>query len=69
MKIYKVAVVANVPCKVCGKETKMTGTKLCDRCWEIISAIKNNVESQSWAYKLYPELVQLIKRKFSNELI
>lgn len=24
-----------VPCKVCGTLTEMTGTKLCDPCWEV----------------------------------
>ena len=24
-----------VPCRSCGKDTPMTGTKLCDNCWEV----------------------------------
>lgn len=24
-----------VPCRICGNQTPMTGTKLCDRCWEL----------------------------------
>jgi hypothetical protein len=24
-----------VPCKTCGTPTPMTGTKLCDPCWEL----------------------------------
>lgn len=24
-----------VPCETCGTETFMTGTKRCDRCWEL----------------------------------
>lgn len=29
-----------VPCCLCGKPTSMTGTKLCDRCWELKMRIK-----------------------------
>lgn len=28
------------PCTICGRETPMLGTKLCDRCWELSSRIK-----------------------------
>ena len=31
-----------VPCKVCGLLTPMTGTELCDRCWELDRAINGN---------------------------
>ena len=33
-----------VPCKLCGKETKMTGTKRCDACWELETRIKADPE-------------------------
>ena len=26
---------STTPCKVCGTPTEMTGTRLCDRCWEV----------------------------------
>lgn len=29
----------NVPCGLCGTPTPMTGTKRCDRCWELESRI------------------------------
>ena len=29
-----------VPCKWCGKETRMLGTKMCDACWELDSRIR-----------------------------
>lgn len=29
-----------VPCRICGTATPMTGTKLCDRCWELDGRIK-----------------------------
>ena len=28
-----------VYCRICGCETKMTGTKLCDSCWELTKHI------------------------------
>jgi hypothetical protein len=33
-----------VPCGVCGKSTTMTGTKRCDRCWELEGRIKRDPE-------------------------
>ena len=24
-----------IPCRLCGVPTRMKGTKLCDRCWEL----------------------------------
>lgn len=32
------------PCGLCGKTTTMTGTKRCDGCWELESAIKGSPE-------------------------
>jgi hypothetical protein len=31
-----------VPCKYCGKQTRMVGSKMCDPCWELASRIKAN---------------------------
>lgn len=31
-------------CTLCGKQTRMMGTKLCDRCWEIKSRIESDPE-------------------------
>lgn len=33
-----------VPCRFCGAETLSTGTKLCDRCWELSSRIRREPE-------------------------
>jgi hypothetical protein len=33
-----------VPCKYCNKETSMTGTKLCDNCWELEVRMRSNIE-------------------------
>jgi len=33
-----------VPCKWCGDQTPMTGTELCDRCWELDWRIRLNVD-------------------------
>lgn len=32
-----------VPCKFCGEETPMTGTRLCDNCWELLRAARSLV--------------------------
>ena len=31
-----------VPCKWCGRATRMLGTELCDVCWELETRIKAN---------------------------
>jgi len=31
-----------VPCKICSEPTTMTGTCLCDRCWELDRRISDN---------------------------
>lgn len=33
-----------VACMYCGTQTPMTGTKKCDRCWELDSRIRRNPE-------------------------
>lgn len=33
-----------VPCRICGVDTPMTGTKLCDRCWELEMRIEGDLE-------------------------
>lgn len=33
-----------VPCKYCGIPTHMTGTKLCDGCWETERRVTSNPE-------------------------
>jgi hypothetical protein len=33
---------ATVPCGLCGKATRMTGTKRCDGCWELESRIQGD---------------------------
>ena len=33
-----------VPCELCGKPTAMTGTKRCDRCWELETRIRMDME-------------------------
>ena len=30
-----------IPCRVCAEPTMMTGTKLCDRCWEVERAVSH----------------------------
>lgn len=31
-----------VPCKWCGCDTAMTGTKMCDACWELDSRVRGD---------------------------
>ena len=31
-----------VPCELCGEQTPMTGTRRCDRCWELERRIHAN---------------------------
>lgn len=31
-----------IACRLCEKQTKMLGTKLCDRCWELETRIHSN---------------------------
>lgn len=42
------------PCKVCGQPTRMTGTKLCDPCWEVTHRLKGfvvlNTKSNGFCY-------------------
>jgi len=33
-----------VPCKWCSTQTPMTGTELCDRCWELDGRIRRDLE-------------------------
>ena len=33
-----------VDCTICGNKTTMTGTKLCDRCWELKSRIEMDLD-------------------------
>lgn len=32
-----------VGCSVCKNPTRMTGTRLCDRCWELVTRIKHDL--------------------------
>lgn len=33
-----------VPCGICGVPTRMLGTKRCDRCWELETRIRYDME-------------------------
>lgn len=33
-----------IDCELCGQKTKMTGTKRCDRCWELETRIASDLE-------------------------
>jgi hypothetical protein len=34
-----------IPCKTCGKPTRMKGTKLCDNCFEVESRLEKYLKS------------------------
>jgi hypothetical protein len=36
-----------VACETCGEQTPMTGTKRCDRCWEVERRLKDYLERGS----------------------
>lgn len=36
--------VKKIPCRLCGQDTPMLGTKLCDGCWELETRIKLDPE-------------------------
>jgi len=40
----KVVKPETVPCKFCGDQTLMLGTKLCDRCWELRTRISRDID-------------------------
>jgi hypothetical protein len=33
-----------IKCRLCGGNTTMLGTKLCDRCWELETRIQSDME-------------------------
>ena len=33
-----------IKCRLCGNDTTMLGTKLCDRCWELETRIQADLE-------------------------
>jgi hypothetical protein len=44
-----------VECQICGRDTPMTGTKRCDRCWELETRIESD-----------PSLAKQILRKMGQ---
>ena len=50
-----------VPCTICTKPTHSTGTKLCDRCWEMDRAYESLLrespgKAHEWVHKKVNEL-------------
>lgn len=51
-----------VPCRLCEKPTSMTGTRLCDRCWELERRIfADPVLAKKILDQLYAEAAQTQK--------
>lgn len=44
------------PCKWCGVKTRMTGTRMCDGCWELDGRIRRD-----------PDLAERILKHYSEE--
>lgn len=45
------------PCKYCGRKTRSTGTKLCDKCWELKTRMEGDKErSIKIIFDIFPEL-------------
>lgn len=45
-----------IDCGLCGRPTTMTGTKRCDRCWELETRIKDDL-------KLSEIIIEMIKNE------
>jgi len=56
-----------VSCLICKRPIKMTGTKLCDRCWEVVNYIKDPKQASD-KESTYRSTDELIKGK-AKELI
>ena len=64
-----------IECKLCGKMTNMTGTKLCNGCWEVDSrldiffqnkkAVRHVLRKIAMLY--YPRIEGRVLRKYLNE--
>lgn len=52
-----------VPCTYCGTDTTMTGTQLCDRCWELQGRITDVKPSVLW------KIIKDVKRKALSGLL
>lgn len=50
-----------VPCRLCDDETDMTGTKLCDRCWELERRLPDALKYPKFR-KLVIDLLGLAER-------
>jgi len=35
---------STIPCTLCAQPTRMLGTKLCDRCWELKTRITHDID-------------------------
>lgn len=51
-----------IPCRLCKKPTSFLGTKLCNRCWELETRIRNDPEL---ALKI---LEDILSKRFSDFL-
>lgn len=59
-----------VPCQFCDTPTRMTGTKMCNNCWEIQGRISNTTDGRLVLAKIIqskinplgiPDLIELLK--------
>lgn len=54
-----------IPCRLCGRPTPMTGTQLCDRCWELESRIRGDTEL---AKKIFEDIKDRKLHELSEEI-
>ena len=45
-----------IPCELCGSPTRMLGTKRCDRCWELETRTKMDLE-------LAKKIIEMIEKE------
>jgi hypothetical protein len=49
---------ALVPCKTCGTPTNLTGTKLCNPCWEVERRLGDYLRSEQGRYNVRTALAE-----------
>lgn len=51
-----------VRCKFCYRETKMCGTQMCNRCWEVSTRLPDFVK-----YKNSRDYIHKVLKEYENE--
>lgn len=56
-----------VPCQFCGRPTPMTGTKMCDNCWEVDRRIDDFVTSRPGLLRVHQALMRFERTLSESE--